>query len=211
MLPDSPPSNRRVTRETARRQRFQRGRKPPTRRGARACDSRRKPIGRRESGHRMAAPPFARSSRNTFPLSLSTLFLKRSGNRRAYVIDCICLDTAELLKPPFSMAYHAKASVNENLPERSLKGMLREERGGGSAQLNSLISLNRTTYIIDRSFFYLNERECFSSFILIPADVESGYAFRTTTLYAPWSSSPRPEIFRKDISSHQERERCRNA
>ena len=83
MLPDSPPSNRRVTRETARRQRFQRGRKPPTRRGARACDSRRKPIGRRESGHRMAAPPFARSSRNTFPLSLSTLFLKRSGNRRA--------------------------------------------------------------------------------------------------------------------------------
>ena len=76
------------------------------------------------------------------------------------------------------MAYHAKASVNENLPERSLKGMLREGGGGGgSAPLNSLISLNRTTYIIDRSFFYLNERECFSSFILIPTDVESGYAF----------------------------------
>ena len=33
-----------------------------------------------------------------------------------------------LFKPPYSMAYHAKPSVNENLPERSLKGML---RGGG--------------------------------------------------------------------------------
>ena len=35
-----------------------------------------------------------------------------------------------LLKPPFSMAYHAKSSVNENLPERSLKGMLRGDGWG---------------------------------------------------------------------------------